>query len=74
MASYTWREVVSRSVEYAVPSGGAVAEFNKAFLAAREDFLARNGYDSNTELWDDWARVYARDDEVVIVFDVKQPS
>ncbi len=75
MATYTWREVVTRRVEYAVPSGSPAGEFDKTWAAARGDYRQRNGLaDAATSLPDHWARVEARDEEVVIVFDIKEPA
>lgn len=72
MASFTRREVVTRTVEYAIPSGDAMAEFDKAYANALNDYRERHGKTKDDRLYDDWARVYARDDEVVIAFEVKE--
>jgi hypothetical protein len=73
VASYTCREVVTRRVEYAIPSGDVMGEFDKAYNSAVADWRRRNGKTDADRLSDDWARVEARDDEVVIVFDVEEP-
>lgn len=76
MASYTSREVVTRRVEYAVPAGplgSAMGEFDKAYAAALADWRQRNGKTKDDPLYDDWAHVFPRDDEVVIVFDIEEP-
>lgn len=71
MASFSRREVVTRTVEYAIPSGDAMGEFNKAYVVAEQDYRQRNNKGPGDHLYDDWAHVYARDDEVVIAFEIK---
>jgi hypothetical protein len=74
MAMWIRHEIVTRRVEYSVPSGLAVGEFNKAWNAARHDYCRRNGINpENGRVYDDWAHVEARDDEITIVFAVDEP-
>jgi hypothetical protein len=73
VANYTRSETIRRTVEYAVPTGSAIGEFDKAWTVARNDYVTRTGVDPAMAVRDDWARVEARDDEVVIVLDFEEP-
>ena len=50
--------------------GAAIAEFQKAVHAARNTYVQLHG---SEPLYDDWLRVYAADDEVVLFFDTDSP-
>jgi len=68
VTTYSKREVVTRRVEYGIESGQPTDVFLKVYAIARRDYEERSGI---TEIWDDWAKIYARDDEIVIAFDVE---
>ena len=75
MATCSRREKTVRSVEYAIPAGSAIAEFDKAQYAAFTAYCQSQGIDPKATgllIPDNWARVEARDDEVVIAFDVEE--
>lgn len=74
MAIYEKRIRTIKRIEYAVPGatpgghGVPVAELNKALAAAMVDYRAAHGADPRH---DDWVRVFAYDDEVVVVLEVE---
>lgn len=67
MASYSRRGRVTRHVEYLIPKGDTVAEFLKAWAAAQREV---EGIDKQRLKWDDWARVDADDEHIIIRFEV----
>lgn len=78
MADFTRRERVERHIEYVLdtePYGTAIAEIGKAVAVAWRDYASRNRLDPDTApQYDDWARVFTRDNEVVIRFTVEESS
>lgn len=72
MADFTSRETVIRQIEYVLPSGAPMGEFEKAYRVAIRDFRQRHGIAEDGPVFDDWATVRANDDEVVIRFEVKE--
>lgn len=67
MTSYAKREITSRRIEYGVESGQPVGEFNTVYRLAAADYERRTDRTPD----DGWARIEARDDEVVIAFEVE---
>lgn len=70
MTTYSRREIVTKRVEYGIESGSVVGDFYKVAGIAWADYCSRTGQDSE-RVPDDWARIEARDDEIVIRFDVE---
>ncbi|RBO78312.1 hypothetical protein [Nocardia puris] len=72
MASYTHRIVTNRRHIWAIPHaeygghGAAIAEVQKAITAAEHAYRAATGKEP---AYDDWLRVYAADDEILLWFD-----
>lgn len=71
MPNYTRREMVTRRMEYGVESGSFVGEFYKVVGIAWSDYCTRTGRADRDQLPDDWATVEARDDEIVLRFDIE---
>lgn len=71
MADYTHREVTSTRHEWRIPNaehggwGAAIAEVHKAIAAAENRYREIYGKDPT---YDDWLRVWAADDEIVLFF------
>ena len=67
MADYETRTTVVTHHDFVIPTrepwGAAVAEFGKAHAAARQKYEEIHG---KAPQYDDWARVHAEDDAVVI--------
>jgi hypothetical protein len=69
MSGYDRREVVTRVIEYSIPSGSAMAELEKVISRAELEYRREiKGESFGGGLSDDWCRIHARDDEVVITF------
>ncbi len=67
MTTYAKREITTRRVEYGVESGRMIGEFNTVYRLAAADFERRTDRTPD----DGWARVEARDEEIVIAFEVE---
>ncbi len=67
MTSYAKREITACRIEYGVESGRMIGEFNTVYRIAAADFERRT--DRHPD--DGWARIEARDDEIVIAFEVE---
>jgi hypothetical protein len=76
VTTYARREIVTTRVEYGVATNSDIGTFEKIKAIAFADYCRRHGLNQESSIaWtDDWARVEARDDEVVIVFAVKKPA
>jgi hypothetical protein len=66
MASYTRMEVTTTRVEYVLDSPTNWAEVDKAFAACK------NELGPDRARWDDVVRVEARDEEVVISYELSK--
>lgn len=64
------REFTTRHVEYLLPSGCAGGEVSKAYAVALADYRRLHGLPDDAPTYDDWLRFDARDDQIVISFDV----
>lgn len=71
MTTYAKREIVSRRIEYGVESGQPIGEFDTVYGIAHADWARRNGIDPKQHGDAGWARLEARDDEIVIAFTVE---
>lgn len=77
MASYTYSKIARIRHEWRVPGaafggfGAAIAEFHKAVAAAHSVYKTIFGSDPTH---DDWLRVYAADDDVVLWFEEEKWS
>lgn len=67
MAAYSRREVTTVRVEYVLDSPTNWAEVDKAFASCRTDL-------GEQARWDDVVRVEARDDEVVISYELSKET
>lgn len=79
MADFIIRERFEHHIEYVLdtdPYGVPVAEIGKAVAVAWQDYAGRHGIDPESKpQWDDWARVFVRDSEIVIRFTLEvRPS
>ncbi len=74
MATYSSREVVTRRVEYFVPSPAAGAEVWKAWEAAESAYRVGHGLSSRAVLADDALTFTAWDDEIRISFTIEEPA
>lgn len=77
MADYVHRIVTTRRHIWALPDaeygghGVAIEELHKAFAAAEQHYRTVHGKDPRS---DDWLRVWAADDEVLLWFDEEVQS
>lgn len=78
MATFTSRTVKKVTREYEIPTnepwGAANAEIEKALAAAIADYSQTRGEDANARFYDTSLRWFARDDAIVISFDVEEAS
>lgn len=76
MATYSRREVVSRHIEYTVPTdglwGACWVEVDKAIVVAAREYKERHGLPEGAAPSDDALRFFPGDDEIVIRFEVKE--
>ncbi|MEV1013725.1 MULTISPECIES: hypothetical protein [unclassified Micromonospora] len=65
------REFTTRTVEYLVPSGTNVSEFDKAWTAALAEYKRVHGLDAAAEPPSDWMSLHAGDDVIVLRLEFK---
>jgi hypothetical protein len=79
MGQQSRREHVYRVIEHTVPLGADMASYAKAEWAAALEYRSLNGLPQPTTnvfagLPDDWARIIADDEHVIIRIEVKEKS
>jgi hypothetical protein len=72
VTTYDRREIITRRIEYAIPTGSDMGTFDRVRGIAWQDFCQRRGHDPQAAYFDDWAEVDARDEEIAIVFAVDE--
>lgn len=77
MATYTASEETRIRYTWRVPGatygghGAAVEELHKAVNAARHKYVEVHGAEP---FYDDWLRVYAADDDIMLFFEIDKPA
>ncbi len=75
MANFSRRERITKHIEYLVPLGDVIGEFDKADRTAWNERCRLRGEDpETTRRWDDWATVHADDEHVIIRFEITEVS
>lgn len=70
----SWRHTVTYTTEYLVPINAPIGEFFKAYNHAWSRFCTSIGSDAEQESpRDDWARITADDEHVIIRFETAKP-
>ncbi len=73
MANFSRQERTTKHVEYRVPKGNVMGEFDKADRAAWHEYCRLNDQDPATaRRWDNWAEVDADDEHVIIRFEIEK--
>lgn len=78
MATFSYRDVVTRTREYTVPAaqpwGACLGDLRSAMNAASLAYREAHGTPEAVSLTDDALRFFPRDDEIVISFTVEEPT
>lgn len=66
MAVYSQRTRTITYTEWTLPRDSAIGEFSKAWNVAWNQYLDERGLPRDSRMSDDWARVDADDDHIII--------
>lgn len=78
MATYSYRDIVTRTREYTVPAeakwGACLGDMLAAINAARVAYVEANGLDPARAVTDDALRFFPGDDEIIISYAIREPK
>lgn len=74
MATWMQKEIVSRRIEYIIDSGSVITDIYKVAAFAWNKYCEHHEISPNTSWPDDWCRIEARDDQIVLTYTIDTPK